>query len=317
MEQNFWSKLQAVDRRILYAILIVAVVCGLYIKVDVPAKAADSSVMFYKSFQELDLDKPVLLQSDWTNSTRGESQGHLEAILKMLAYRRQKFVLFSLADPQAPQVARNVLRFVNETLPEDKKLVLGRDYVDLGFFPNAEGTTQGMAVNLRSTWQGRKTKTPDGQEIDIFRSDVLKNVRKIEDVAAVVYITASATVDVGIQRLGGRVKLLCMCTGVVGPTLLPYFSSGQLSGVAIGLKGVYDIEMMMYFGINKRQADGKDPRVTSTNVQGVIEPIEGYQHVGRGKTYYAALNVVLALLIVAIVVGNVAMFASGQNKRKV
>ncbi len=316
MEQNFWSKLQAVDRRILYAILVLAVVSGLYIKVDVPAKAADSSISFYNSFEKLDPEKPVLLQSDWTNSTRGESQGHLEAILKMLAYRRQKFVLYSLADPQAPQVARNVLRFVNLTLPEDKKLVLGRDYIDLGYFPNAEGTTQAMGVNLRSAWQGRKTKTPDRQEIDIFRSDVLKNVRRIEDVAAVVYITASATIDVGIQRLSGKVTLLCMCTGVVGPTLLPYYSSGQLSGVAIGLKGVYDVEMMMYYGINKRQADGKDPKIASTNVSGVIEPIDGYQHVGRGKTYYAALNVVLMLLIVAIVVGNVAMFASGQNKRK-
>lgn len=316
MNPNFWTKLQAVDRRFLYAILIVAVVAGLFIKVEVPAKAADSSVMFYKTISEMSPDKPILLQSDWTNSTRGENQGHLEAILRILAYRKQKFVLFTLADPQAPQVARNVMRFVNDTLPDDKKLVLGRDYLDLGYFPNAEATTQAMGINLRSAWQGRKTKLPDGKEIEIFRSDVLKDVKRIEDIGGIIYVTASSTVDVGVQRLSGKTTLLCMCTGVVGPTLLPFFSSGQISGVAIGLKGVYDIEMMMAYGINKPQPDGKQGKVLSTKVRGIIEPIEGYKHVGRGKTYYAALNVVLGLLILAIVVGNVAMFASGQNRKR-
>lgn len=316
MNENFWSKLQAIDRRFLYAILIVAVVSGLYIKVEIPAKADDSSVMFFKTVAEIPTEKTILLQSDWTNSTRGENQGHLEAILKVLAYRGQKFAIFSLADPQAPQVARNVIRLVNATLPEDKKLVLGEDYVDLGYFPNAEATTLAMGIGLRKAWDGRKTKMPGGGEMDIWQTEVFKNVKKIEDVGAVIYVTASATVDVGIQRLGGKTTLLCMCTGVVGPTLLPYYSSGQLSGVAIGLKGVYDVEMMMAYGINKKQADGKEGKVMNTKVPGTIEPIEGYKHNGRGMTYYAALNVVLGLLIFAIVIGNVAMFASGQNRRK-
>ncbi|MCG9894127.1 MAG: hypothetical protein MH204_01465, partial [Fimbriimonadaceae bacterium] len=142
-----------------------------------------------------------------------------------------------------------------------------------------------------------------------------RNVNRIEDVAAVIYVTASNTIDIGIQRLSGRVTLLCMCTGVVGPTLLPYWSAGQLSGIAIGLKGVYDNEMMMAYGVNVRPPDGGNPRVTYTKLEGEIPPIPGYVHAGRGKTYYAALNLALTLMVLAVIVGNIAMFLAERQRK--
>ncbi|MCG9894917.1 MAG: hypothetical protein MH204_05535, partial [Fimbriimonadaceae bacterium] len=178
MNQNFWENIQNVDRRWLYLILIVVVTAGLFINVEVPAEADESSKAFYVAVQDLNPERPVLLQSDWTNSTRGENAGHMEAILRILIHRKQKFVVYSLADPQAPQVARNVIRTLNKTLPDDQKLVEGRDYLDLGFFPNAEGTTQAMATNLRKIWGGRTTRTPDGGNVPIFETDVLRNVNR-------------------------------------------------------------------------------------------------------------------------------------------
>lgn len=307
MDSNFWAKAQALDRRIIYMVLILVVVASLFVKYEVPAKADDSSVAFYNAVDKLNRDKPILLQSDWTNSTRGENAGHLEAILKILSSRKQKFVLYSLADPQAPQVARNVLAALNMTLPEDQKLRKGIDYLDLGFFPNAEGTTQAMSINLRNVWGSRRTVMPDGSQVGIFDTPVLQKVSKIEDCAAVIYVTASNTIDIGIQRLSGKLPLLCMCTGVVGPSLLPYWQSAQLEGIAIGLKGVYDVEMMMAYGINvMNEAKGKVP-VVSTTVSEQVPGIPGYVHEGRGKRYFFALNIALGLMVFAVVFGNIAM----------
>jgi hypothetical protein len=316
MNQSFWKKAQALDRRIIYLVLVVCVTLGLYIPGEIPNKKPDpSSTALYQQLTNFDLNRPVFVQSDWTNSTRGENAGHLEALLRILIARKQKFAIFSLADPQAPQVARNVLAAVNKELPKEQRLVKGVDYLDLGFFPNAEGTTQAMAINLRNAWGTRVITMPDRSRRNIFDTEVLKGVNRIQDIAAMVYVTASNTVDVGIQRLSGKVPLLCMCTGVVGPQMLPYFREGQLSGLAIGLKGVYDIETIMAYGVN-HVADGKtEATIADPAFDGVIQPMEGYVHEGRGKKYIAALNVALALMIFAVVFGNIAMaMAKAQEK---
>ncbi len=314
---NIWEKIQAVDKRWLFLILVICASAGLFIPAEVPAKADVSSIALYQNYMALDPNKPMLIQSDWTNSTRGENLGHLESLLRVIMARKQKFVIFSLADPQAPQVARDALVFLNE---ERKKNGLepyqkGKDYLDLGYFPNAEGSTQSMGSNLKKHWTGRRTRTPDQGEIDIFDSPVLKGVKKIEDCAGIVYITASNTIDTGIQRLSGKVKIFCMCTGVVGPQILPYFQSGQVAGLAVGLKGVYDMELMMNYGVNVK--DDKGVAKVETPAGDVTPVLDSKVKFGRGKQYYAALNVVLGLLVIAVIVGNVTMLlakkAAGGN----
>lgn len=320
MQKNFWEKLQAIDRRFLYMILIVLVLGGLSINIEIPVKPDESSAKLYRSFATIPEGKTVLLQSDWTNSTRGENYGHFQAAVRTLMSKNVKFVLFALADPQAPQVARNALAELNAERVKNQlePYVKGRDYVDLGYFPNAEGTSVSMGTDLRRFWAGKKTPMPGSPgEVDIFKTPVLQDVRKIEDCAMLLIVTASATSDIAIQRLSGRVQICCMCTGVSGPGLLPYYQSGQLSGLGIGLKGVYDMERMMNYGLNTRDENGK-MQVYHANVTGPPEgypPIQYTEKFGRGRQYYAALNIALGLLIFAVVIGNISMFAAKKSRR--
>jgi hypothetical protein len=319
-EKNIWERMQAIDRRILYMVLVVLVVVGLSIKVTIPVKPDVSSAKLYQSFADLPEGKTILVQSDWTNSTRGENYGHFQAAMRIIMAKKLKFVLFAMADPQAPQVARNALRELNAERVKNQlePYELGRDYVDLGYFPNAEGTSVALGNDLKSLWKGMKTRMP-GQtgEIDIFKSPVLANVRKIQDCSMMLIVTASSTSDIAIQRLSDKVKISCMCTGVSGPGLLPYYQAGQLSGLAIGLKGVYDMEEMMNFGLNYPDANGK----IAINQENIVGPPEGYPPInytekfGRGRQYYAALNIALGLLIFAVVMGNVSMFAAKKARK--
>lgn len=322
-QNNIWEKLQAIDKRILYMVLVVLVVIGLSIKVTIPVKPDVSSAKLYQAFSNLPENRTVLVQSDWTNSTRGENYGHFQAAMRTLMSKNIKFVLFALADPQAPQVARNAIRELNaeRVAANMEPYEIGRDYIDLGYFPNAEGTSVAMGNDLRALWKGLKTRIP-GQpgETDIFKTPVLSGVRKIQDCSMLLIVTASATSDIAIQRLSDKVAISCMCTGVSGPGLLPYYQAGQLKGLAIGLKGVYDMEQMMNSGLNFPDQSGKIA-VYQENVAG---PAEGYPPItyekeemryGRGRQYYAALNIALGLLILAVVMGNVSMFAAKKARR--
>ncbi len=311
---TIWDKMQRVDRRILYVILVVLVCTGLFFPSTVPTQPDPSSRDFYASIMKVPEGSTVLLQTDWTNSTRGESMGHFENLMRILMSRKIKFVFYSAADPIAPQVARTVINRINKEREAQGLYVyrIGRDYLDLGYFPNAEATNANMAADLRNAWAGRRSKTPEGREIDIFDTEVLSGVRKVGDVQMLIVITASASIDIAIQRLANRVPITAMVTGVTGPGVLPFYQSGQVKGLTVGLKGVYDLEYMMEYGIGIPDANGK-VLVDWKGMQ--VEPITEGTRFARGRQYYGTLHIALLLMITFVILGNVGMFLSRRAKR--
>lgn len=315
-EKTFWEKAQAIDRRFLYAVLIVLTAASLFFKTEIPVNPDDSSKDLYVSLMTIDPSKTVLIESDWTNSTRGESAGHFEALMRILMNRDIKFVIYSLADPQAPQVARDALRRILDERESQGLRVYQPwvDYLDLGYFPNAEGHMQALGNNIRTAWGGKKEFDEGGVERDIFLSPVLSGVRVIGDASLLVVVTASSTTDIAVERLYGKVNLGFMVTGVMGPNALPYYQARQIVGMGVGLKGVYDVEFMMRYGVNYRAEGANRPKVPFRDQEVVIPPVEQGTTFGRGAMYFLPLHVALGLMILAIIVGNVAMFASRKKK---
>jgi len=306
--------MQKIDRRILYGILVVCVCIGLFFPSTIRTDPDPSSKSFYAAVQKLPKGSTIIVQTDWTNSTRGESLGHFENLMRLLMNGEHKFVFYSAADPAAPQVARTVLaRIVAERKSQGlREYKVGEDYVDLGFFPNAEATNTSMGANLKAAWAGRKSKTPSGTEIDIFKTPVLANVNRIEDCQMMIVITASQSIDIAVQRLAQKIDITALVTGVVGPTVLPFYQSDQIKGVAVGLKGVYDIEYLMEYGIDDVKIEGQ-PYATAGK-EGPVPKTEIGTRFSRGRQYYGTLHVALTLLILAVVMGNVAMFAARRRK---
>jgi hypothetical protein len=306
--------MQKVDRRILYGILVVSVCIGLFFPSTIRTDPDPSSKSFYAAVKKLPPSSTIIVQTDWTNSTRGESLGHFESLMRLLMDGDHKFIFYSAADPAAPQVARTVIaRIVAERKSQGlKEYRVGEDYVDLGFFPNAEATNTSMGANLKAAWAGRKSKMPDGKEIDIFKTPVLAKVNKIEDCQMMIVITASQSIDVAVQRLANKIDITALVTGVVGPTVLPFYQSGQIKGVAVGLKGVYDVEYLMEYGINDAEIEGR--KYVTWNEPGKVDKISVGTRFSRGRQYYGTLHVALTLLILAVVMGNVAMFAARRRK---
>ncbi|MBS1704980.1 MAG: hypothetical protein JST40_03840 [Armatimonadetes bacterium] len=320
-ERNWVEKLSGAKPTTLYMLLIVVSAIFLFIKYQIPVKPDPESVDLYARLATLPKDRPVLVQSDWTNSSRGESAGQFEALMRILMDNEIKFVIYSAADPQAPQVARNVIRFINEERKAEGKAPykVWENYLDCGYFPNAEGMGQAMKANLRNAFSNKKNRKPDGTDADIWESPVLAGVKSIKDIPLLVNVTASATIDVLIERLGGQVNLGLMCTGVMSPQMVPYYASGQLKGLSGGLKGVYDLEWMMNYGIRGDQVPN-DPSlpnraVCKSNSTIDVKPLQGTTF-SRGASYYLSLHAALTLMILAVVAGNLSLISARIKARK-
>ena len=315
-EKSFWEKAQAIDRRVLYAVLIVCTVISLFFETEIPVNPDNESKDLYVSLMTIDPDKTVLIESDWTNSTRGESAGHFEALMRILMNRNIKFVLYSIADPQAPQVARDALLRIQEEREAQGLKVYEPwvDYLDLGYFPNAEGHLQAVGNNIRTAWGGRKERDESGVERDVFTSPVLSGVNVVGDASLLIVCSASATIDIAVERLYGKVPLGFMVTGVMGPNALPYYQAQQIVGMGVGLKGVYDVEYMMTYGVNYVPEGATKAKVQYKQESVTIPPVTQGKTFDRGARYFLPLHVALTLMILAIILGNVAMFASRKKK---
>jgi hypothetical protein len=307
---TFWERAQNVDRRVLYLILIVMTTLPLFFKVKIPVEPDPAAKALYYRIMTTPPEKTVFIQSDWTVSTRGENAGHLESLLRICMTRKLKFVIFSVGDPQAPGVYRDVIRRINE---ERKAANLSEyktwdDYVDLAYFPNAEGTLNAIANDVKKTFGDRRVKNPNtGSDQPVFDSPVMQNVRSVGDAGLYMIVTASSTVDRAVERLNEKTNLAVMCTGVIGPSALPWFQSGQIKGVAIGLKGVYDMEYMMKFGLNHKDENGRVEVPWAGKEDKTADPITEGETFARGSLYYLSFHFAIFLLIFAVIVGNVGM----------
>jgi hypothetical protein len=299
------------SRSVLFLLLFICTSIPLLKPLSVPNKPIKANIDLFATLMNVPNGSTVIIQSDWTNSTRGESGGEMDAILRILMRKECKLALYSAADPQAPQVARNEIQFLNdERKAKNQRLYeKWKDFVVVGYFPNAEGTNNAMVADLRTAWAGKKDVAPDGTYQNVFNSPVLQKVHQLSDVPLALIVTASNSFNVFIERITGKVPIAAAVTGVMGPESQVYYASGQLSGLAIGLKGVYDLETLMENGVN---VQGPDAKVEAPGVP-PITGFAGETNYAKGKMYYPTLHVAIALMILAIITGNVMMF---RNRKR-
>ena len=160
---------------------------------------------------------------------------------------------------------------------------------ELGFFPNAEALGQSMKANVRNAFGSKRDANTAGDWRPVFESPVLTNINKMADFKIFAVVTGTKSINIAMERVGRLTPMVGMVTGVMGPEQLNYFLSGQIKGLAIGLKGVYDLEGLM-----------------ETKYPGEI-------NIDKGPKYIFALHIGIGLMILAIVAGNVGVFLTRKQ----
>lgn len=296
--KSFGDILLSIPKQALYLILIVLTSVPLFFDMTIPLSPKDETKDLYRELMSIPEGSTVIIQSDWTNSTRGESRGQFEALVRILMRKKVKFAVVSVADPQAPQAARDVIDILNQEVPEAERYRRWEDWINIGFFPNAEALGQAMRADVRKAFGGRQDVAGSQGMQDIFKSPVMSNVNKIGDVSALIVVTGTKSIIIALERLAKDVKMLGMVTGVMGPETLNYYSSKQLKGLSAGLKGVAEMEKLMESGIDGEESVGN---------------FKGKKNIDKGNKYILTLHVAIFLLIGCVVIGNIGVLL-GRKK---
>jgi hypothetical protein len=311
--QTSWAeKLQSLPKPVIYGVLLLCSTIPLFFSVKLPNKPIEASIDFYGQTMKLPDNGKVIICSDWTNSTRGESKGEMEALLRILMRKHIKFVLLSIGDVQAPQVAKDTIREVSDQEVKDggKPYKEFEDFVVLGYYAAAEGTILAANNNFLSIAKSKKDFPEGSGPRDALQSPVFQGIKTIADFDMFYLITASNTSRIIIERIT-KCPMMFMVTGVMVPENNNYYTSKQLKGLCGGVKGVYDLETLMDNGIN----NPGPAMIESDLYKERIPGWPGKKNDGKGTAYYLALHFTLTLLILAVVVGNVGMFLSKRGAK--
>ncbi|HET6846813.1 MAG TPA: hypothetical protein VFH29_08250, partial [Anaerolineales bacterium] len=245
-----------------------------------PAGAASESNAAIRVVQNLAPDAAVLAVFDYEPATAGEMQVAGAALMDHLLLLKHPRLALISTSPTGSALAE---QFISTTLRE-RSYMRDVQYADLGFLPGglagaqlfAQNPTEAVpyAVATGSVWDG----------------PVLKGTARLSDFGAIIVLTDSQEAGaVWIEQTTGRrgaVPLIIVASAQAGPMLLPYYDSGQLQGLVIGINDAAAAEI----------ANGGNP--------------------GLVRRYWDAYNIGIYAAVILIVLGAIWQLVAAAVHRR-
>ena len=250
------ERLGAIDRRWLYAGLVVFTLIPLLISMPLPTFTTRPVQEFYDVVEAAPADELVFVASNWDAGTLAESEPQAEAIFRHLIRKQLRFVVFSVGSPNAPQLVQNVIddAIQQEAAARGSAVVYGADYVNTGFKVMNPAWVRSLVNNpvgtLEKDWKG----------IDLATMPIFQGVSRMPgSTYLLVDITGSNTIAAWVAYVRPEgIKVSLACTAVMAPEQYPLLASGQLSGLLTGMRGAVEYRGLLDIeGKVDQQMDGQ------------------------------------------------------------
>jgi len=240
MNMSTLEKVEKIDRRIVYLVLIVVVAAILLRPIGLPIPISSSTKKYYEAINSLPSGSVIALGVDFDAGALPELGPMLEATLKQLFASDKKFVIFSLwgGGPAVSTIYLNKLKDLIES--SGKKY--GEDYVLLPYIAGGETAAAALAKDFKNTVKNDYYGTP------VDQIPLLKNLNTANDFALLITITAGTP---GVEEYLRQwvspfgIKFNVGALGVSAPNYMPYYTSGQIYGMIQGLRGAAEYELLV------------------------------------------------------------------------
>ncbi len=233
------ERIEYVDRRYIFLVLAAAIVLPLLFPMPLPLAVTDMVRDLHRQIEDLPEGSIVLVSADYDPSGKPELEPFHIALTHQIFKNDLRMVIVSLW-PAAPPLTESVLAQVGAETTYGKKR--GVDFVHLGFKEGRQIVMTSMGTSIRATFPVDRDGTP------VERIPLMNEVDDYGDVAMLVNISAGFPgIKEYVQAVQSRygVRLGGACTAVSGPDYVPYYKSGQLFGLAAGMKGVAEYESLV------------------------------------------------------------------------
>jgi len=276
---RYLAKLQDINQRWLYLATVIVLIVPLVVSIPMPpGSASEATRGLYETIEACPRDKVVMIDSSWDMGSRAECLAQLECVVRHLCRRRVRFVVPSLGVTVfAPDFAAKVI----EPIAAEAGYVYGRDWVNTGYVRGD------MRVIINGLCQDfHKIQPMDVKGTPAAELPLMRKVRSIKDIH-MVYIVAYQPAKDWISFVKGQhgTPVGFGCMSIMAPNYYTFIDSGQLCGMLIGNGGSAEYEALL-----------------------------GRPALGTRLIMPASFG--NCLIIVAVLLGNIGMWAAARNRRK-
>lgn len=270
-----WTRLLRLDRRVIFLLVALATAIPLLRPVNLPIAVSPRVRAAYDQVDKLPRGSYVLMSLDYEPDIMAELQPMAKAVLRHCFRKGLKPVVLTLY-PAAPGLIEEALR-VASTAEGKKRNV---DFVFLGYKSGSQSVILGLGESIRTMFPTDFWGTP------LEKIPMMKGHNSFADFPLVINLSGSSIADYYVRIAATRYRrpMILGSTAVMTADYYPYLSAGQIQGLIGGMKGAAEYERLMdLFG---------DAR--------------------RGMDAQSLVHVVIVLLVI---LGNAALFASGKLGR--
>jgi hypothetical protein len=231
------QRLEFVDRRVIFAIMAVAVVTPLIFPLGLSVQPSRSVLDFYNAVEALPPGSTVLVADDWDPGSIAELRTASIVVHEHLFQRGIKVIDLTLWEGGTGIVDRTLREVASRY-----DVTYGEDYVWLGFKAGQLQAMLPLCENLHNVFPTDANGTP------LDQMPVTWDVHDVNDVAMILSVSAGYPgTKEWVQQIGGRfdTPMVSICAGVSGPEYYSYYEAGQLVGLVGGLQQMAEYEMLV------------------------------------------------------------------------
>lgn len=271
-----FEKLQNVDRRIIYVLLLLALAIPLIKPLGVPLSSSPTTIAFFDEVSKVQAGETVLMVLDYSPGGSPDIHPCAVTVAQHLIDKGVKMVFVAFWDA-GPMYGEQII----QPYIDKGTLVYGENVVNLGYIAGGAQAIRAFSQDVIGT---QPVDFGGNQVADL---PIMQGIKDLRDFPLVIeFMSGTPGLTEWVQQATDPmgVKILSATVTVSVPGVMPFIDSGQVGGMLQGLRGAAEYEIMS--GNPGKAVAGMDA-----------------QSLGH------------LVIIAFILVGNIAYFASGKTKR--
>lgn len=285
--QNIWDKLTAVDRRVFYWILFVALTVPFLTPLGLPITVTPSTRSYYDGLKTIQNDEVVVLSINSGVSAWGDCLPAMVASVYQVHQQGGKLIVWSIGYNDCDLTWTKIKTILAKDVFSD--WVEGEDYVYFGYCSPQETNVALLRDNIRSVYP---------KDVRGVNTDDIPLMKTINDATKIKFVMSSDTGDAQIYYIRQWKNGAVNYVGTGKPPLVAEL------GIAMNKSG----DMVYYlsgdeFGL-----------VAGSRGAAELEALVGRK--GDATTTMDSISVSHVLLVLAIILANIGVLATRGQKKK-
>lgn len=233
---SFWDRVQNIDRRIWYFLLIVSLFIPLVAPLGLPLAVSENAQKVYDTVDALPEGSIVIVSPSYSPGTDAEMWPQHAAIVQHLIKNKIKVIQVSLVLESVMYATKARDEYFDRLGYE-----YGVDHVIMPYKAGADVAIASMGRDFKALYTEDYLETPSDQ------LPLIAGMTGIEDVKLIIDFMPGNTLVDYIKQIGGtyNIPITGGVTGVCIPTMMPYVMSGQCLGLLGGMKGAAEYELLI------------------------------------------------------------------------